>query len=477
MADEISFIDKYEVSVLKKRDQVERSTLPKLKDSIVAFKTYFESIFNILKRKSLLQEDPYKDDEKISEVVPPSSEPFTESERAEQMSRRISYYHSQLDFLSNYYQLSLEFLDLKRVKGIVDLFKYFNWTNFTPTSTNAETRFIAELVQKVKMGSDNISTQILSDATGQLERNVKQIFVCLDEIIFILKEMYKLDTRKNLVPVIPKSLKSVVSNPADAAKDNNVKALFAKTMPGKPYYPELVKEVFEEDFTDKGTELKNTTLARLEVKDELKKKEKKQVDYKAIALQGIRVLAAAGFQMEDAATKLADNHSAYITRKMSMGERIVRWLRNLVVGKDQTQKYDIEYFDVTSSTTRSERVDFNEVIDEVQKRAKLFTSITNRASSAYHRLETANEDTIYSFLTKNIASLIVLHRRLAGLNDFFKNEITREKKGKIRSINLELNVIRNSIVKANKRKHEYSAAKEEIQQMKRLGIKVDEMQL
>jgi hypothetical protein len=475
MGDGINLIDKYEQSVLKKRDHVERTVLPKLRDAIIAFKTYFESIFNILKRKSLIRDDPYKDDEKISEVLPPSSEPFMDSERDEQLSRRMSNFHSQLDFLSNYYQLSLEFLDLKRVKGIVDLFKYVNWTNFTPTSTNQETRFLAELVQKVKMGSDNISIQILSDATGQLERNVKQIFTCLDEIIFILKEMYKLDTRKNLIPNLSRNMRALVSSPQEAIKDKELKVLFAKNMPAKPYFPELLREVFEEDFTQNGEALKNTMLQRLEVKEDQKKKAKKQTDYKVIALQGIRVLASAGFQMEDAVSKLNDNHSAYISRKMGIGERIYRWFRNLVVGKNKTQSYDIEYFDVTSSTTRSERVDFNEVIEEVQKRAKLFTSLTNRASSQYHRLETAPEDHLYSFLTKNIASLIIIHRRLAGLNDFFKSEMSRERKGKLRGINLELNVMRNSIVKANKRKHEYNAAKEEIRQMKRLGIKIEEM--
>jgi hypothetical protein len=475
MSDEISFIDKYEQSIAKKREHLERATLPKLRDSISAFKTYFESIFNIIKRKALLQEDPYKDDEKISEVQAPSSEPFMESEKQEQLSRRISYYHSQLEFLSSYYQLSLDFLDLKRVKGIVDLFKYINWASFTPTSTNQETRFLAEIVQKIKMGSDNISTQIVSDATGQLEKLSRQIFMALDEIIFILKEFYKLEVRRLLVPNLTKNVKVLAANPQEAVKDKELKALFAKNLQDKPFYPDLVREVFEEEFTDKGEELRTTLLMRLEVREEQKKKTKKDVDYKAIALQGIRVLASAGFQMEDAVNKLNDNHSAYITRKMGIGERILRWLRSLVMGKDQTQNYEIEYFDVASSTTKSEKVGFIEFIDEVQKRAKLYSSLSNRASSQYHRLETAPEEKIYSFLAKNIAILHIIHRRLSGLNDFFKNEISRERKGRFRGINLELNVIRNSVVKANKKKHEYNAAKEELAQMKRLGIKIDEM--
>ena len=475
MSDELNFVEKFEQNVSRKREFVEKNTLPKLRDSVTAFKTYFESIFNILKRKSLFQDDPYKDDEKISEVLPPSSEPFMESEKDDEMSKRLSYYHLQLEFLSNYYQLSLDFLDLKRLKGIVDLFKYINWMNFTPTSMHLETRYVAELVQKVKMGSDPISTQIMVDALAQLERNVRQMFIYLEEIIFILKEIYKLELRTKLLPNLTKNLKALVSNPPEFLKDKELKVLFMKSIPGKAYYPDLIREIIEEDFAANGAELRSMTLKKLEVKEEQKKKTKKKTDFKGIILQGLRILASAGFQIEDAINKLNDNHTAYVTRKMTIGERFALWFKKIVSGKNQAQKYEINYFDITSSSTRSERISYLEFIEELQKKSKLFSALSNRASAQYHRIETGPEDQVYQFLTKNIASLQIEIRRLAGLNDFFKSEILKEKKGKFRGINIEINAVRNSIVKANKIKHEYMAAKEEQEQMKRLGIKVEEL--
>jgi hypothetical protein len=39
-----------------------------------------------------------------------------------------------------------------------------------------------------------------------------------------------------------------------------------------------------------------------------------------------------------------------------------------------------------------------------------------------------------------------------------------------------MTAVKNSLIKANKKKHEYVSMKEEAEQMKRLGIKVDDQQ-
>jgi hypothetical protein len=62
---------------------------------------------------------------------------------------------------------------------------------------------------------------------------------------------------------------------------------------------------------------------------------------------------------------------------------------------------------------------------------------------------------------------------MSGLYNTFRAEVSRDKRTKIRGIKLELNAVKNSLVKANQKKHEYVAIKEEEEQMRRLGLKKD----
>ncbi|MBN2736618.1 MAG: hypothetical protein JXR70_06525 [Spirochaetales bacterium] len=465
-----NFLETYEETVTKKQEHVELKTLPKLKEAISIFQTYFQNLYNILIRKSLIQEDPYKYDEKISEVSAPSSEPILDSEKQEQISRRISSYHSQLEFLNNFYQFSLSFLNLGRLKKIVALMKYINWISFSPSSTHSFTRYFAELVHKIKMGTDPVSTQIVVDSVNQIEKNMKNIFLYIDEVITIQKEAYKLDVRKNLIPNLGLKRDKVTGNFTEVTK--LIKKSFPKYINDQPFFAELIQEILEEDFTANGQELRNAIINKLDIKEAQNKTKKKENSSKTILLQGVRILASAGFQMEDAVNKLSENNTAYVNRKMTVGERFKRWVRKVVTGgKDDTHSYDIDYFDVTSSSSRTEKVNWDSFIQEVQKKGKLYSALCNKASSTFNRLYQAQEDKIYEFLTKNIAELHLVHRRMVGLNDFFKTETPKDKRGKIRAINIELEAMKNSIIKANKKKHEYVAAKEEMEQMKRLGIK------
>ncbi|MBN1413398.1 MAG: hypothetical protein JW969_21325 [Spirochaetales bacterium] len=470
MSENPNFQERLDSAIQKKKQDVEVNTLFKLKEHFAAFQAYFENVYNIFLRKGLIQEDPYKHDEKISEVRAPEDDVILESEKVELIGKKLSEYHSQLDFLNTYYQFSITFLNLKRLKGIMSLMKYINWLNCSISSTHPLTKTIAELVAKIKMGSDTISSQIITDALGQLEKNARNIFIYLDETIAFLREYYKYEIRTKILPE--------VNFPQFASRDDTelikaVKVLFSTYMQGKGFYPELIREIHAEEFGEDSAKIRESIFRKLNVKEKEKKKEKKKTDYKTMLLQGVRILSSAGFQMEDAINKLNENNSVYKSRKMSLGERFTRWLRKVILKQDDTLTYEIEYFDVLSSANRTEKIHFDYFVEELQKRAKLFLALSNKASGTYGNLEKFAEEKIYEFLTKNIAILQLMHRRMSGLDDFFRNEVPKDKKAKVRGIKVELTAVKNSLIKANKKKHEYVSFKEEEEQMKRLGIKTE----
>ena len=63
-----------------------------------------------------------------------------------------------------------------------------------------------------------------------------------------------------------------------------------------------------------------------------------------------------------------------------------------------------------------------------------------------------------------------MHKTLTALDDFFKSEVDRADRDKVKGVKPELSTIKNAIVRANAKRHEYSAQKEEHEQLKRLGV-------
>jgi hypothetical protein len=59
---------------------------------------------------------------------------------------------------------------------------------------------------------------------------------------------------------------------------------------------------------------------------------------------------------------------------------------------------------------------------------------------------------------------------LSALDEFFKSKVAAENRERIKGIKPELSALKNSYVKANQLRYEYSAQKEEEEQLKRLGV-------
>jgi hypothetical protein len=468
MENVLTYIDKVEELIGKKRGYLDQKGLKQMRDGFQAYQTLYENIFNILLRKGIIQEDPYKYDEKISEVNPPSDEGFLDTEKQNKISQRLSSYHSQIEFLNNYYQFSLDFLTLGRLKRIVKLLKYINWSRISITSPSPTTKVLAEYFAKIRQGSDNLSAGIIGDALNQIEKVLGVIFKSLNEIISFQKEAYKIEVRKNVFSRM--NIDAPIKEESTDQVMQQVKKFFAKFMPQQAFFSDLIREIIFEDYTSQGVELRNKTLQMLEVIEEKKQKQASR-SYRDILIQAVKFLGSCGLQLEDALNKIHECQQLLENRKRSLGERIKRWLLRFIKRSSEIKIYEIEYFDVVTSTTKIEKILYNEFTDETQKLAQICSHIINRNSNLFRRLELSPEDKVFDFLNKNLVKLQLAHRRLSGLMSHFKAEIPREDRVKLKGIKLELNSIKNSIVKSNQKKHEYVAFKEEEEQMKKLGIK------
>lgn len=470
MEDSTTFARQLESALLEKIQYLDSSGLKELRDDFKLFQSAFQGIYTVLLKKGIIQEDPYKYEMKISEVTTPPESPFAESEKNDQMSIRLSQYESYLDFLNNYYQFSVEFLNMGRIKRLAALSKYFAFTNFTENSPHINTRYLAEMVAMVRKGSDPLSAGIINEGLLQLDKTSRKIFHTLKDLTTAHREQYKLNIRLAIMPSMNFERDWVVTHREEAVR--KIRNQFGESSASHPFYPELVDEILMEDYSAEAQSLRDDLMKRLAVQASKKANVKAERNYKAMLLEGVRQLIGVGFQLEDALRKLADNQATLDSLDNSFFAKLRRALREMLNKSPQPVIHEVEYIDPVSSERRTENIDFFAFLDQAGRRVQGLIAMTNRSSAAFKRLESASEDQVYKFLEKALEELQAYFRKMTALDEFFMDALSApDIRAKFRNVKIELTSLKNATVKANQKRHEYIAQKEEEEQMKRLGIK------
>ncbi len=458
-----------EKALQAREEYLSSDLLPNLKEEYRKLHSALTSLLNVFTQKGLIHEDPYKYDRKISEITVPSSDPMTETEQPDEIGLRLSQYETQLDFLENYYQFSIDFLTLKRIKLLANLAKYIDWHALLPTSARTNTRAVAELSEKVRGGSDAFSAKIVADAQRQMAEAVRKILAMLRELTDYHRESYKLRVRVDVLSGMQLP-QSIGLNEVESMLIKLRRRFAQSSDDSLPFYNDLVREVIIEDCTAEGGSRREATLKKLAVPE--KKQEKETTEsLKPVLLEGVRVLATASRHLESALRKLQANAEFYESRR-STGGWLRRWLQSLVGGKQKKigRIYEVEFVDVATSVSRHEKIDFDRFVVDAARYAKLLASYSSRGSDRYTQLEQADEKAIYETFENLIVELQRKVKTIPALQEFFVSEVPREVREKLAGVKLEINAIKNPLARANQRRHDYVARKEEEEQLARLGF-------
>jgi len=468
--DENTFTKQLENALYEKIQHLDGDGLKSLRDDFKLFQSAFQGMYNVLLRKGIIQEDPYKYELKISEVTTPSESPFAESEKVDQMSIRLSQFESYLDFLNNYYQFSVEFLNMGRIKRLASLTKYFNFTSFSENSPHSNTRFLAEMASMIRKGSDPLSAGIINEGLQQLDKTSRKIFQTLKDLTLVHKEQYKMNIRLSILPAVNFERDWVVTHREEAIR--KIRQHFGESSAEHPFYPELVEEILMEEYSAEAQSLQDELLKKLAIGQTAANKKTAERNYKGMLLDGLRNMVGVAFQLEDALRKLSDNQAVLETLDKSFIKKLKRALREMMHKDPEPVIHEVEYLDPVSSERKTDAINFFEFIDLATKRNQALMALTNRNGGAFKRMEAASEDQIYKYLEKALEDLQSFFRKMTALDEFFLDAMADpEIRGKYRNIKIELVSLKNAAVKANQKRHEYIAQKEEEEQMKRLGIK------
>jgi len=453
-----NYVEALQQALIARKSWLEMSGLTDLKDELRTFQSSFASLYNIYLKKKLIDEDPYKHETKISELEVPETGTFNEAKRIEQLSIRLSNFDNQLDFLVNFYQLGVDFLNLERIKRVVGLIRYIDWVGFSPDSQSIMTKAVAEMTIQSKAGVDPITLSIIGESLSRLSKKTASIMNILKYLNAYYRESYKLDVRLNITQGMS----------ANEATPENIRKKMTSAMPGSHFYKELIDELIKEDYSSSGPDLRETILNSIKVADDKPKTAKPAVNYKNILLDGIQVIGGASNILNEIGEKLDENQAVLESQKKGFFVMIKELIRQITNAEPEEVVYNVEYIDTTKGVPVKDKVYFFKFRDEMEKKSKILSSFVK--GPAYNKLSAMTEDQIIGYLEKNIRDVQFYHRTLNALDDFFKANTPTHDREKIKGIKPELSALKNSIVKANQLRYEYSAQVEEENQMKRLGI-------
>jgi hypothetical protein len=319
---------------------------------------------------------------------------------------------------------------------------------------------VNELILQAKTGTDSLSLSIVGESLTNLTKATGNILKYLKELSDFDREVYKLEIRNNITAEMPA---------ADAPGLPQIKKKFAAVMQGKPFYPDLIEEILKEDYSRAGAGLRENILKQLAVPENKPKIVQPTVSFKSILIEGLNAIGSTAATFTEIGPKLDENKDFLENRKHGFWDTLRHIIQQITKKEPDPLIYEVEYLDPIKGIPVKEEVNFTNFRVDMDRKTRILMTLGSRGAAAA-RLEAMEEAQLMGLLEKNIREVQTLHKILSALDEFFKTEVEKEDREKVKGVKPELATIKNAIVKANQKRHEFSAQKEEEEQLKRLGI-------
>jgi hypothetical protein len=472
MEESAEFLKQLEAALGTRRSWLDaRASL--LKEAVRTYQQRFQALFDLFLRKGLVREDPYNYGQKAEDIGAPSDEPFLETDKRDEVNLRLDSLRKHLETIATTWKLDAVGLDLGRLKRLSALVRYLPWAGLSEQSQSPTAKVVAQFVNSIRMGTDRVHAVVAKDAVNQLAHTQRELAILVSEFASFQREHWKAELRAKALPRVPLDRQR-----PEAKREETLRALrsaVGETMPGSPFYPELAGEVLDEDLSPQAEELRNRlleSLARLEESSPAPapKREPPRPDRNAL-LDAVRLFARSEAEMQSALATLAVNAERLAGPTRGFSGFLHRLAAALAGRRAKEQTIDVEYLE--QDVTRHETVALAPFLESVKRKVELMASLGDESGQAFARLTAAADDQLLEFVERQLSDLMVLHRRMGSVNAQLQAKTSADwsagRRGEAKGIRLELSAVKNFLVKANQRMHDYTARLEELQQYQRPG--------
>ncbi len=469
MADSLKFTEKLKDAIKAKSDWLNSESLPKMLDHYRLLHTCVRNIYETLVKRSLITPDPYKLEIKISEIACPDDSHFIESERSVVMGSRFSNYESMLDYVCTYVKFSTDYINIARIKKLLDLNNAFQWNNMTVNNSRTNSRMLATLFQEIRRNAPQLTISLINDSIAKSAKAIDDINVILKDLMTFQREAYKIRIRHDVIEHPKFNKEKASKSQADEVAEikKNISSILGKI----PYYTELIQEIAEEDLAPDRLKLQEQTIGRLAITVKTEKSKKVAVDYKQYLLECLHVLSGLGELYSTIAEKIQSNVSILENKKNTVFRKIVRAVRRMFKLSEPPLVYDFIIIDQKKDTKSHRNVDMGIFISTLTRKAAFFTPLSNTHGAEFSKIKNYPEQNILDYLNKSITENQEILTLLTAADEFFKQNADSHDRSKIKGLKIDLISVKNIIVKSIQKRSEYVGYIEEQEQMKKLGIK------
>lgn len=469
MEENQNFETQLQSMLLERQKWFNGTELVRLLEQYRLLHTCVRNLYDALIKKSLLQEDPYRMDQRISDIVLPESTPFNEAEIPTVLGSRFSTYETMLDFICTYYRFSVEGLPITKVKKLMDFNGSFDWGDLSINHAKANTRNLAIVINKAKMNAQSVNLSLLTDSVDKSGKASNEIGKILGELGNFQKEFYKGLIRRDVIGNPDFNREEAYSS--QEAEFAEIKRLFAKLLGKKqPFYSDLINEIVNEDQAPNKEQLQEKVLSKLQIVEKrTDSKSKKTVNTKELIVNTVQTMGAMAPILIQIRAKLVENFDLIFAEKQTFLAKLLSALKKALNIKPKERVCVVTFTEEKTGAKRTEKVFVNEFLTDIEKKIKAFNVIATK-NADYDKIEGASEDAILSFVNKQLSEVQSLYTTINGFDAYFKNAVEGANKLKIKGLKIDLDSLKNAIITVNKKRGEYVSIREEAEQLKKLGV-------
>ena len=469
MEDEIIiFTNQLQLALMAKQSWFNSERLQTMLEQFRLLHTYVRNLNEVFVKRSLIQPDPYKLETRISDIGTIDTSSFTENEDPIILGKRFSDYEMMLDFISTYFRFSVENMGVNRIKVIMDLLSAFDWANLSSNSSKSNTRALASTIQKARQNAPSVTISLINDSIEKCSKCCKVISSYLSELADFQKELYKGNLRKDLFEHPDFDKQKAFSSPD--AEMAEIRRLYVKTTGKKAFYTDLVQEIIAEDQGPDRAALRQRLIEKLEIKITETKKETRTVNPHDLLMSAVFSLGVMGSILGGLYAKLSDNFDLLFLTKKSLFAKFMEALKKALGIKEKPRECTIAVVDQQSGSKSNQHIEVNTLLAQISKLAHIYSGIAAKGNE-YNKINAAKEEDALIFLNRQIQENQKLFTTINALDEHFKSHVEVLQRPKVKGLKIDLSSYRNAIIAANKKRGEYVSAKEEIEQMQKLGIK------
>lgn len=459
-----------QAALTQKQEWYNKTGFPELLGQYRLLSSCVRNLYDMLKKKALVNPDPYSVDKRISNIIVPETSQFSDQELPNVLGERLSDYDAVLDFISNYFRFSVETLPPATIKKLVELNNVIDWQNLTQNNSKCNTRALATILAQARVNAPAILVSMINDCLQKGRDTTASIAKSLSEFTVFQKELYKGEVRKGLFEHPDFNKEKAFSSPD--AEMAEIKRLYTKVMGKRPFYTELINEIVMEDLGNDKENRRAEVFRRLAIKTEpLKQKiEKKGPDTKAMLIDTVMAIGGMAPTLEQIRNKLIENFNIFYANKTSFFRKLANLFRKMFKSKNSARFCTIKIVDGKTGSTRELKLNIDDFLTDMSQKIRVYNGIGTQGME-FQRVVQYPEDKIYNFICKQISESQSMFTTINSLDSFFKTEVDLINRPKIKGLQIDLSSLRNSIITANKKRADYQAVKEESEQMSKLGIK------